>query len=65
MADVFIKQGSVRESLDEIVTRNVFRHAQTENNMVIYVNEEIKIKYLMTKAQAADIRATAQGQNLL
>merc|ERR1711984_24161 len=52
VADVFTKQGSERESLGEIVTRNVFRHAQSEDNMVIYENEEIKIKNLITKAQA-------------
>ena len=52
VADVFTKQGSERESLEEIVTRNVFRHAQSEDNMVIYENEEIKIKNLITKAQA-------------
>ena len=27
VADVFTKQGSVRESLEEIVTRSKFRHA--------------------------------------
>ena len=27
-------------------------HAQSEDNMVIYENEEIKIKNLITKAQA-------------
>ena len=52
VADVFTKQGSERDSLEEIMSRNVFRHAQTEDNMVIYENEEIKIKNLITKAQA-------------
>ena len=52
VADVFTKQGSERESLDEIITKNVFRHARTEDNMVIYENEEIKIKNLITKVQA-------------
>ena len=52
VADVFTKQGSERESLEEIVSRNVFRHAQSEDNMVIYENEEIKIKNLIMKAQA-------------
>ena len=40
------------DSLEEIMSRNMFRHAQTEDNMVIYENEEIQIKNLITKAQA-------------
>ena len=58
VADVFTKQGSQRESLDEIVLENVFRHAQTEDNLVVYENEEIRIKNLVTKLgkQALDSR---------
>ena len=52
VVDVFTKQGSDRVSLDEIMSKNTFRHARTEDNMVIYENEEIKIKNLITKAQA-------------
>ena len=52
VADVFTKQGSERDSLEEIMSRNVFRHAQTEDNMVIYENKEIQIKNLIKKAQA-------------
>ena len=52
VVDVFTKQGSERDLLEEIMSRNVFRHAQTVDNMVIYENEEIKIKNLITKAQA-------------
>ena len=48
-ADVFTKQGSERESLEEIMSRNVFRHAQNVDNLVIYENEEIRIKNLTTK----------------
>ena len=51
--DVFTKQGSQRESLDEIVLENVFRHAQTEDNLVVYENEEIRIRNLVTKAGQA------------
>ena len=29
---------------------NVFRHAQSEDNLVLYENEEIRIKNLVTKA---------------
>ena len=50
VADVFTKQGSQRETLDEIVLENVFRHAQNEDNLVLYDNEEIQIKNLVTKA---------------
>ena len=52
VADVFTKQGSDRDSLEEIMSRNVFRHAQTEDNMVICEDHEINIKNLITKAQA-------------
>ena len=41
VADVFTKQGSERESLDEIMYKNEFRHALSSDNMVIYENEEI------------------------
>ena len=50
MADVFTKQGSQRAALDEIVLDNVFRHAQTVDNLVLFENEEIQIKNLVTKA---------------
>ena len=52
VADVFTKQGSDRDSLEEIMFKNIFRHAQTEDNMVICEDQEIKIKNLITKAQA-------------
>jgi len=42
-----------RESLDEIVLENVFRHAQTEDTLVVYENEEIRIRNLVTKAGQA------------
>jgi len=48
--DVFTKQGSQRETLNEIVLENVFRHAQNVDNLVLYENEEIQIKNLVTKA---------------
>ena len=60
VADIFTKQGSVRKSLEEIVTWNEFRHAQTEDNLVVYEDGEIKIKNLMTKVQAADIRQSGR-----
>ena len=36
VADVFTKQGSQREALDEIVKDNIFKHAQTVDNLVIF-----------------------------
>ena len=51
VADVFTKQGSQREALDEIVQDNIFKHAQTMDNLVIFEDEEIKIKNLVTKAR--------------
>ena len=66
VADVFTKQGSEREALEEIMYKNEFRHSLSSDNMVIFENEEIKIKNLITKTQAdarmrdltvADVRA--------
>merc|ERR1712105_249762 len=50
VADVFTKQGSQREALDKIVLDNVFRYAQTVDNLVLFEDEEIKIKNLVMKA---------------
>merc|ERR1712105_348187 len=50
VADVFTKQGSQREALDEIMLEKVFRHAQTVDNLVLFEYEEIQIKNLVTKA---------------
>ena len=52
IADIFTKQGSEREALEEITQRNVFRHSLSADNVVIYENEEIKIRNLITKTQA-------------
>ena len=51
MADVFTKQGSQREELEEIVKKNVFKHSRNEDNMVYLEDGEIKIKNLRTKAE--------------
>ena len=53
VADVFTKQGSERETLNEIVARNIFRHAQNTDNMVVFNNEEIQMKNLITKVGKA------------
>ena len=37
------------EALEEILARNVFRHAQTEDNIVIYEEDEFKLWNLVTK----------------
>ena len=49
VADILTKLGSWREALEEILARNVFRHAQTEENLVIYEKDEFKIQNLVTK----------------
>ena len=43
----------MRETLNEIMSRNVFRHAQNMDNLVVFKNEEIQIKNLITKAGKA------------
>ena len=48
MADILIKQGSKREALEEISMRNIFTHAQTEDDLVIYKEDEFKIRSLVT-----------------
>ena len=53
VADVFMKAGSTRESLDEITRENIFRHAQSKDNLVQYENEEITITNLATKSKKA------------
>ena len=49
VADVFTKQGSKRDALDEIVLENKFKHAQTEDNIVTNEGGKICIKNLVTK----------------
>ena len=49
VADILTKQGSKREALDEIMVTNEFRHAQTEDNLVKYEEDEFKIRNLVTK----------------
>ena len=61
VADALMKQGPPRESLEEIVTRNEFRHALTEDNLVVYEDGEIKIKNLTTKERMRDLTSPASG----
>ena len=49
VADILTKQGSRCEALDKILVRNEFRHAQTEDNLVTYEEDEFKIRNLVTK----------------
>ena len=52
IADIFTKQGSEREALKEINQKNEFRHSLSVDNIVVFENEEIKIRNLITKTQA-------------
>ena len=49
VADILTKKGSGREALDEILVRNDFRHAQTEDNLVTYEEDKSIIRNLVTK----------------
>ena len=51
VVDIFTKQGSKREALDEIVRENRFRHAQTKDNLVLHENGEFKVKNLVTNRE--------------
>ena len=42
-ADIFTKQGSNRETLEEIVEGNRFKHALSRKNLVVYEEEEFKV----------------------
>ena len=50
-ADIFTKEGSKRETLDEIIKENIFKQAHNEDNFVEYKDGEIKIKNLTTKTK--------------
>ena len=67
VADALTKQGPLRESLEEIVARNEFRHALTEDNLVIYEDGVIKIKNLTNKEQMSctDVPPVDVGERLL
>ena len=54
IADVFMKAGSIRESLDVIMRENIFRYAQSKDNLVQYENEEITITNLATKVRKCE-----------
>ena len=49
VADIFTKQESTRDALEEIIKKNKFRHAQTRDNWVVFENEDFKVFNLMTK----------------
>ena len=49
VADILTKQGSRLEVLDDILVWNEFRHAQTEDNLVMYIEDEFKMRNLVTK----------------
>ena len=49
VADVFAKQKIEKETLNEIVSRNVFRNMLSRDNMVVFEDREMKIKNLTTK----------------
>jgi len=49
VADILTKLGSKHEALDEILVRNEFKHAQTEDNIVTYEENEFKIRNEVTK----------------
>ncbi len=49
VADILTKQGSKRVVLDEILVRNEFKHARTEDNKVTYKGDEFKIRNRVTK----------------
>ena len=51
VTDILPKQGSRHEALDEVLIRNEFKHAWTEDNIVIYEEDEFRIRNLVTKKE--------------
>ena len=51
VADIFTKEGSKREALEEIIKDNFFRHAKSKDNLLKYKNEEITIKNMKCKSE--------------
>ena len=49
VADILTKQGSKREVLDEILMKNEFKHASTEDNKATYEGDEFRIRNRVTK----------------
>ena len=49
VVDILTKRGLRHEELEDILVRNVFRHSQTEGNLVIYEEDEFKIRNFVTK----------------
>ena len=50
VADVFTKKKRLkRDVLEEIVFENKVKHAQTNDNLVVYDNDEFRVKNLVTK----------------
>ena len=49
VADILTKQWSKHEVLDEILVKNEFKHARTEDNKVTYEGDEFKIRNKVTK----------------
>ena len=49
VADVLTKQGSTREALDEIIKKNKFRNAHSQDNRVTFEGNEFKIRNRTTK----------------
>ena len=43
------KKGLKRDVLEEIVFENKVKHAQTNDNLVVYDNDEFRVKNLVTK----------------
>ena len=43
------KKGPKRDVLEEIVLENKFKHAQTKDKLVVYANDEFRVKNLVTK----------------
>ena len=49
VADILTKQGSKCEALGEILVRNKFKHAKTEDNIVTFEEHEFQIRNRLTK----------------
>ena len=51
VADILTKQGLKREILEDIMIKNEFGHMKKSDNLVLYEEDEFKIKNLVTKKE--------------
>ena len=55
------KQGSKRDVLEEILLKNEFRNARSEDNKVTFEGDEFKIRNRVTKKEKEAVKEVEQN----